>query len=91
MKKITLTKFNDPGHGWLRVPLALIKKLGLEDGITKYSYVQGRYAYLEEDLDQTLFMLIAERNKIQVAVREYFTRGDSVIRHYTPWREQKDL
>lgn len=41
----------DPGHGWLRVPLADIVALGLEEQITPYSYIQGHYAYLEEDCD----------------------------------------
>lgn len=41
----------DPGHGWLRVPLADIALLGLEEAITPYSYIQGQYAYLEEDCD----------------------------------------
>jgi hypothetical protein len=41
----------DPGHGWLQVPLTDIALLGLEEAITPYSYIQGQYAYLEEDYD----------------------------------------
>jgi hypothetical protein len=46
-----LTFIFDPGHGWLRVPLADIVALGLEDQLTPYSYIKGHYAYLEEDCD----------------------------------------
>lgn len=46
-----LTFVNDPGHGWLKVPLTDIAALGIEAQITPYSYIEGQYAYLEEDLD----------------------------------------
>ena len=45
----------DPGHGWLKVPLNEVLKLGIEKQISAYSYVQGDYAYLEEDCDAPLF------------------------------------
>ena len=46
-------KISDPGHGWLKVPVHLIKFLGIHEKITPYSYVNqsGRFAYLEEDCD----------------------------------------
>jgi hypothetical protein len=34
-----LTAINDPGHGWLRVPLADIAGLGIEEEITSYSFI----------------------------------------------------
>jgi len=46
-----LTFISDPGHGWLKVPLTEIVALGLETQISVYSYIEGRYAYLEEDCD----------------------------------------
>ncbi len=46
-----LTFINDPGHGWLKVPLTDIAALGIEAQITPYSFIEGQYAYLEEDLD----------------------------------------
>ena len=42
----------DPGHGWLRVPLAEIRGLA----ISSYSFRDANYAYLEEDCDAPLFM-----------------------------------
>jgi len=51
-----LTFINDPGHGWLRVPLTDIAALGIEEQITPYSYIEGNFAYLEEDLDAPRFL-----------------------------------
>jgi hypothetical protein len=51
-----LTFIADPGHGWLRVPLTEIVALGLETQISLYSYIQGQYAYLEEDCDCPLYL-----------------------------------
>ena len=45
----------DPGHGWLRVPLEELVELGIADQITIFSYQDQRYAYLEEDLDAGTF------------------------------------
>lgn len=41
----------DPRHAWLEVPLSLIKELGIEKEISSCSYLAGRTAYLEEDVD----------------------------------------
>jgi hypothetical protein len=46
-----LTIITDPGHAWLRVPLVEIAQLGIEDQISAYSFINGRFAYLEEDRD----------------------------------------
>lgn len=46
----------DPGHGWVKVPLALIRELGIADKITRYSYWYAGHAYLEEDNDTCTFM-----------------------------------
>ncbi len=51
-----LTFISDPGHGWLRVPLADIAALGIEGDISEYSFINGRFAYLEEDCDYGRFV-----------------------------------
>jgi len=48
--------FEDPGHGWLEVPIAAIKHLGIQDKISGYSYRKGTMAYLEEDCDFSTFL-----------------------------------
>lgn len=52
-----ITFHEDPGHGWLQVPKALLKKMGIQDKITAYSYQRGPFAYLEEDCDLSTFVL----------------------------------
>ncbi len=58
MKEISthLTFISDPGHGWLCIPLADIATLGIEEDISPYSFINGRFAYLEEDCDYTVFV-----------------------------------
>ncbi|MBK8986271.1 MAG: hypothetical protein IPM39_09345 [Chloroflexi bacterium] len=75
-----LTFVSDPGHGWLEVPLADIAALGLETKISAYSYINGRFAYLEEDEDYAVYMdALAARGLPRPEIRqryvEYFDRG----------------
>ena len=49
-------KFDDGGHGWLRVHIKDIIKAGIEKLITHWSYIKGKYVYLEEDCDMSLFI-----------------------------------
>ena len=46
----------DPGHGWLRVTRAELHRIGVTPSM--YSYVKGKYAYLEEDCDMPKFMQV---------------------------------
>ena len=57
MKNKTYTFYEDPGHGWLAVPLGNLVELGVADKITGYSYLIGNMAYLEEDCDMSVFLL----------------------------------
>ena len=47
--------YEDPGHGWLKVPKELLRVLNIDDQISWYSYQKGNFAYLEEDCDYSLF------------------------------------
>lgn len=50
--------WEDPGHGWLQVPMELINALKKEKAlkVTGYSYKDKDFAYLEEDSDLTSFI-----------------------------------
>ena len=50
------TFFEDPGHGWLQVPIAELQALGIAGQISSYSYRRGEFAYLEEDCDYSRFV-----------------------------------
>ena len=55
------TFHQDPGHGWLQVPLIEIARLGIGPKISRYSYLKGDSAYLEEDCDAPMFAKAFER------------------------------
>ena len=89
-----LNFYEDPGHGWLAVPLPLLDKLGLLDQISSYSYMRGMLAHLEEDCDYSLFWAAAQRAGIQLHIRTTRTDQRSRIRNYerfTPARARAAL
>lgn len=68
-----LTFVNDPGHGWLKVPLTDIAALGIETEITPYSYIEGQFAYLEEDLDAPRYLnTLASQNLPQPEITDQY-------------------
>lgn len=80
-----MTKFNfyqDPGHGWVKVPKSLLKKLGIDEKITAFSYMRGDFAYLEEDLDLGTFMSAMKASGKHVYLDGSHTNRSSKIRSY---------
>ena len=68
----TYVFITDPGHGWLKVPLAEVRASGAT--ISCYSYIRGNFAYLEEDCDAGAFTdtLVAGSFTITPEHREEF-------------------
>lgn len=56
MKKMKVTFFEDPQHGWLAVKRKALEQLGIEKEISGCSYQRGETVYLEEDCDAGKFM-----------------------------------
>jgi len=75
--------YEDPGHGWLAVPLELLDRLGLVDKVSTYSYIRGGLAHLEEDCDYSLFAAAMREHGIPFTVREHRCNGRSRIRSYS--------
>jgi hypothetical protein len=48
--------YTDPGHGWLRVKISEVITSGIAGQISGCSYMNGKYAYLEEDCDKWRFL-----------------------------------
>lgn len=66
----TLTFHIDPEHGWLEVPVALVRQSGIE--VSSYSYQDGDTAYLEEDCDAPRFLdWIAEEHETPYIFERY--------------------
>lgn len=81
-KTLTFDFYTDPGHGWVKVKLSLIKQLGIKSKISTYSYVRGKYVYLEEDCDAgELFKALQDRS-IEVKWRDHHSDKRSKIRGY---------
>lgn len=80
---------SDGGHGWLRVPLAVIREETPEliEKITKYSYMNSRYAYLEEDQDAPLFLNALKEKGITTTHKVRFSDHSAVrtYNRYTPY------
>jgi predicted acyltransferase (DUF342 family) len=74
--------YSDPGHGWVRVPMKLIKKLNIQKDISVFSYVKGDNIYLEEDNDLTTFIKAMKKVGKTVELREHHTDRVSKIRKY---------
>lgn len=80
---MTLTFFSDAGHGWLKAPKALIRKLGVQ--VSSYSYQKGDNAYLEEDADALRFIEAAEAAGYKVVIDVKYS-DRSTIRNYQSYR-----
>jgi ABC-type transport system substrate-binding protein len=78
--------YTDPGHGWAKVKISLLEKLGIAKEITSYSYMRGQYAYLEEDQDASTFMQAMKKAGIPVEFKTYTCANRmSRIRNYASY------
>jgi hypothetical protein len=80
---------SDPGHGWLKVPVAELERLGIVDQISTYSYLRGDMAYLEEDCDLSVFLAARKARNEPVTFREHSRNKRSQIRNYATFNGQK--
>ena len=79
MKKVF---HSDSGHGWLAVKLNELKMLGIQADISDYSFVKGKTAYLEEDVDAMKFINAAKAKGITVELKNSPPRDNSPIRYF---------
>lgn len=71
----------DPGHGWLKVPMKEIEELGLK--ISEFSYQDGDFGYLEEDLDAGTFM--------RAYKEKYGTDPEHTTHHSDNWSHIREM
>lgn len=81
-----LVYFQDPGHGWVKAPRALVNKLGIADKISSYSYQRGDAVYLEEDCDATLLVQALKAQFVKHEIVSQHTNKQSRIRNYESYR-----
>ena len=65
-------KYDTPGHGYLKVSIEEIQRLGIKNQISLYSFSKGGYVFLEEDADMSLFFKVKKKNSedISYSVKE---------------------
>ena len=84
MKKVTLKKYCDPGHGWYAVPVSLIEKLELD--LSVYEKVitnkKGKAIFLEEDSEINPIVEQLRAKGIEVGVKDFHCNKQSKIRNY---------
>ena len=85
------TYHQDPGHGWIEVPLSLLEELGITEQISSCSYhsITGPkpVVYLEEDMDAGTFIEAAKAAGIDLDYKVEHTNTDHWIRNLPSWPE----
>lgn len=76
---------SDPGHGWLKVPVAELERLGIADQITRHSYIKDQMAYLEEDIDMATFINARNAAGEPVEIKNFIRNRQSRIRNYAQY------
>lgn len=79
----------DPGHGWLQVPHSLLRSLKIEKKITRHSYRDTNYAYLEEDCDLSAFMRALGIDPGSELQKEFWRHCPQEFKENTPIRNKK--
>lgn len=81
--------YEDPSHGWLKVPVEEIKQLGITHQISQCSYISAdrKFAFLEEDMDAETFLKAAviadwfpNTTSVKAEMKFYHTNSSSFIR-----------
>jgi hypothetical protein len=80
---MTYNYLQDPGRGWLQVPMTEIRKLGLAQKISDCSFRKGGDAFLEEDCDMSLFIKALRTTGQEFKLNEVHTDDDSPVRSYS--------
>ena len=79
----------DSGHGWLAVKRNELKKLGIANKVSHYSYQKGNTVYLEEDRDATLFFYTFKKVfDCELVFRKSYINGRSPIRSYYNYQDE---
>lgn len=73
--------YSDAGHGWLKVSMADLEEMGIADQISGCSHMRGKWGYLEEDGDVSLFCKTKGIIQLAPFIREH-TSNTSKIRSY---------
>ena len=77
---------SDPGHSWLKVPVAELQRLGIESNISSHSFIRNGVAYLEEDVDAHIFYDARTKENEPLKVKTFHRARTSKIRKYQAYK-----
>ena len=89
MTNFTHKFYTDPGHGWLQVDLDDLTTLGIFDKISRYSYYDQDWVYLEEDCDMGLYLDAMKTLGLSVIPETIHSSQDSWIRDFARFPESR--
>jgi methyl coenzyme M reductase subunit C-like uncharacterized protein (methanogenesis marker protein 7) len=81
----TFNFISDPSHGWLKVPVTELERLGIQNQISRYSYIRKGMAYLEEDCDMAKFIRAREAENNPIVIKESYGNKMSRVRNYASY------
>lgn len=83
-KSITVSKYNDPGHGWYALPLKVVQKLGLD--LSMYPKVtcnrKATVLFFEEDCEFNPIKEQLKNRGIDLKVKSFHGNKQSKVRNY---------
>ena len=82
MKKMKLTVFNDPAHGWLKVSQKQYREIMGNQMPSRFSYAKGEFFFLEEDCDMQYFWEEAKKQGYEISLVQKTSSKMSKIRNY---------
>ena len=91
MRKITLNKYSDPSHGWIKIDIEKLKRLGLLNKISSYSYINNNHAYLEEDSDASVLLDRLKELNISYKFNYHYSNTESKLRSYEYYSKDKAM
>ena len=73
----TLEFYSTPGHGYLKVPLQLLRELQISQLISGYSYIDNKdNVYCEEDCDMAIVCTRMKLDNIDFSIIEHYVDED---------------
>ena len=94
--KLNVLWHSDCGHAWLEVDKDILKKLGISNKISRFSYENNGKAFLEEDCDAHIFFEYyfgqsewfknEQYLKIAQNIDEKNYSGEAPIRNYNEYK-----
>lgn len=77
---INLDFISDPGHGWLKVPLHLLKEYNILSDVSNYSYKDDYYGYLEEDCDAAILIKKLKAMNMPYKIKHHDYNNECFVR-----------